>query len=99
MRKPQEWFESQGCSLAHPKVEAWPKIYRQSLGDPCKNCALNFQCSIYAEYKQTESETPATPSTSTTNAEAATILGISKRQVAKLRRNGELDDALANAKA
>ncbi len=92
-RQSLQWFLDNDCMLREPDVVVLVGIYQMSNGDPCDGCAMHEECPAYPKLKampavgdRPSSVQPARE----TNAQAAVRLGVSKRQVAKMRQRGEL---------
>lgn len=111
MPRSREWFEQKGCQLSTNMMGIWPLLFAETRGRPCNDCMMTDDCNIWREVDQHDPAPPAPPvnqvtyetnegiavQANMTNAEAAEILNISKRQVAKLRRAGQLDGMLKEA--
>ena len=101
MRRSLQWYIGNGCQLIDPDPDLLTLIYAETSGWPCNGCSHTLTCQTYHLVEKSEHELeedarfeacfsrPAGKKTET-NAEIAARLGISKRQVAKMRRNGEL---------
>jgi len=83
-----------GCKLAEvTHLVVFQHIYETSNGDPCNGCIYNKKCELLA--RQAEKDLLRRQESFgkvrfETNAKIAERLGISKRQVAKMRKNREL---------
>ena len=73
-----------GCELS----KYFPELYDRTDGDPCIACGGRNECTI--PLKSINHQKPRAKIQTETNAEIATRLGISKRQVAKRRKEGTL---------
>lgn len=81
-------FVTSGCSLADTMpVRAFAELYRMANNDPCKGCTM--PCELKSKLNDREKRVTKTGS-SMTNKQIADNLGISKRQVAKMRAAGTL---------
>lgn len=72
--------------------EGFFALYNTTNGNPCKDCGSNTlgnKCDGYEELKKAN-KSFAKKVYSETNAKAAERLGITKRQVSKMRKKGEL---------
>ncbi len=88
-------FLNKGCELANPEPAVLIDIYDQSGGDPCNGCGCISGCELYRKlgrYSKKNSKPGRARDLKSiaTNAEIAEKKGISKRQAAKLRREGKL---------
>ncbi len=88
-------FLTKGCELANPESAILIDIYNQTNGDPCNGCGYISDCELYRKlgrYSKKNSRPGRTHNLKSvaTNAEIAEEKGISKRQAAKLRREGKL---------
>lgn len=68
----------------------FPGLYQVTAGDPCKDCATVLTCPVREKLK-TKAVTVSAKIPVETNAQIAARLGITKRQVAKRRKEGTLD--------
>ena len=82
-------FLSDNCELrksfGNDKWAAFIYIYKKTNGNPCRECFYKVKCKIYRTFI-----TNTSTNYSETNSEVAERLGISKRKVSKMRRNGEI---------
>jgi hypothetical protein len=93
-----DFYQSE-CQLKEPK-DVFLYIYKASGGNPCFECAYNEKtkehpegCPVRAELMRRRLPgAPPKPPGPKTNAELAKELGVSKRQVAKMRARGEISD-------
>lgn len=69
-------------------------IYTVSIGSPCNGCAWYSDCVLKntSEYKK-----PSNKPKGSTNAELAIKLKTTKRQIAKFRKEGTLEEHLSRA--
>jgi hypothetical protein len=83
-----------GCELAEDlQFSVFKHIYDTSNGDPCDGCAHKQGCAFLTSQAHNESSRRRENFGKVgfeTNAKIAERLGISKRQVAKMRKKGEL---------
>lgn len=75
----------EGCELSR----YFPGLYQVTAGDPCKDCATVSTCPVKIKLSTKPKINPSIPTE--TNAQIAARLGITKRQVAKRRKEGTLD--------
>jgi hypothetical protein len=85
------------CELQKPDPSLLMAIFALSYGDPCSDCNCKNTCPAWAKLQGNEKQlkkalfmTKDVPVTGETNAQVADRLGVSKRQVAKMRRDGKL---------
>lgn len=80
------------CALLSPSPVMLIEIYNRSNGDPCYGCGYANNCQTKHDLKLAAKQKSRGQGIylGETNAEIAKRLGISKRQVAKMRKNGEL---------
>ena len=83
MREIHEYVEA-GCKLADP-ILIFAGIYQLTNGQPCNGCSYKNGCTAIHKINTTKN---AKKSSLMTNAQLASELGISKRQVSKLRIPG-----------
>jgi hypothetical protein len=80
-----------GCELAKPKHEILAGIWNLTGGDPCTGCALQKSCeAIWKIRKAHGGKKRKFTKPVETNAIIAKRLGISTRQVSKMRKRGEI---------
>lgn len=67
-------------------------LYRVTFGDPCPGCAWEANCEVKVKLRLAEKQktTGQQNLIGETNKEIADSMGISPRQVAKMRKRGEL---------
>ena len=107
MQRPARWFVDYDCLLT--KEPVWHATWQDTGGKPCQLCPYSGACRLrhyvthptatekaISDMGKTKPQTVAGPQI--TNAVAAEFLGISKRQAAKLRRDGKLREALEQVK-
>ena len=71
--------------------EGFLGLYSITDGNPCKDCGGKNNCEGYVELKKFSKFAPKPPTTLyETNAQIAERLHITKRQVSKLKKRGEL---------
>ena len=83
-----EDYLKEGCELANPQAAVLIGIYHASGGQPCKECGCK-PCKVFDKFSKTRSRKPVASNVKT-NAEIAKERGISKRQVAKMRKEGKI---------
>lgn len=83
-----------GCRLAEEmEFSVFQYVYIGSLGNPCKGCAYIQKCKLLAKQARdafSRKQKNFGKANFETNAEIAKRLNISKRQVAKMRKRGEV---------
>ena len=83
-----------GCKLSEDmEFAVFKYIYVESSGNPCDGCAYNQGCELSAKQSRAgflKRQRNFGKVSFETNAEVAKRLNISKRQVAKMRKRGEL---------
>jgi len=90
-RKSFNWYINNGCELQRPSMGTFVLVYQKSGGDPCRECNCKDTCKAWPLINHPTSKLqPASSAKVETNADIAARLGISKRQVAKLRKAGKL---------
>jgi hypothetical protein len=91
-RKSSDWYVRNGCELQNPSMKMFEQVYSMSGGNPCDGCNCKDTCNAWPLVNTSSSKSQPTTSTEKveTNAEIAARLGISKRQVAKRRKQGQL---------
>ena len=80
-----------GCKLAEAGFAVFQHIYNTSNGDPCDGCGYNQGCELLekeAKDSRLRKQGNFGKVGFETNAEIAERLGISKRQVVKMRKRG-----------
>lgn len=96
-----QWLIDNGCELQKPNIEILEGIYEISGGEPCKECNCKRTCPAWAEMELETSAAKILVRTNAqegiraigspeTNREIATRLGITKRQVSKMKVAGTL---------
>ncbi len=92
MGKPFFSWYSTGCNYHDENQDKFKRAYQLYNGNPCQVCVYKNTCKKLSDKKSwLAGEIYIAPSTEVkTNAEIAKELGISKRQVAKMRKRGEL---------
>jgi len=85
-------FIRSDCKLLKPDVSILIEIYKLSNGDPCRECCYNGSCQVLKSFqlKEYHKASGQTKYIGKTNQQIADELGISKRQVAKMRKRGEI---------
>ena len=91
MREIHEYVDEK-CQLATSNVLVFEGIYKMTNMNPCHGCGYNHnnKCPVFLKFKREGGipiRNPKYPSLMT-NAQLASELGISKRQVSKLRIHG-----------
>ena len=87
-------FRNGDCELFNNSPMIFIGIYNLSSGKPCMGCAWESGC----ECKKNLNKSSSKPKElKPTNAELGVRLGISGRQVSKLRKAGTLDDILSRS--
>jgi len=106
MKRSANWFVDYECLLT--KEPTWRNAWHDTNGQPCQSCPYKAGCRLryYVTHptatEQSIIDTHRAPQHQSSgpevsNANAAEILGITKRQAAKLRRTGQLRAALDKA--
>lgn len=80
------------CELKQPSVNILIGVYNATNGHPCEGCALKKDCGARHNLELSKQHHRRfQPSVRTeTNADTAKRLGISKRQVSKMRKLGKI---------
>ena len=78
------------CDLLKPSPVILMSIYDMSGGDPCRDCASRNECKTRMRLIKEANEKTTVKTKKETNAEIAIKKGLSKRQVSKMRKRGEL---------
>lgn len=76
-------------------------LWRITQGDPCETGCPRFNCGTCNGYKKVahaKSNVKQSPFSHQTNKQIADKFGISKRQVSKLRKSGQLNEFIDNHK-
>ena len=94
-----DFIKSDYCLLA--KYMIGPNnLYDLSGGNPCKECSYRKNCPTRPKLESRQNRTNRSNKNRypLTNKQIADLLNVSKRQVAKLRKSGELDNEITKAK-
>lgn len=94
-RQSLQWYINHWCLLADVGT-CLRLFYMRTGGYPCEECFRIADCQL--RHQRDENGTlliQPRPAIGASNAQIAQMLGISKRQVARLRRDGKLAAALA----
>lgn len=85
-------FLEADCELQYPTLGIFIGIYHTTNGRPCDDCAMRHNCKERHDLEQIKagSQVPRKRVYTETNRQIADRLGISKRQVSKMRKAGEL---------
>ena len=80
------------CQLKNPRVEILIGIYHATNGSPCDGCGYKYDCQARHEIELAAMKNKRFNSlkVTETNSQIAKRLGISKRQVSKMRKEGKL---------
>lgn len=107
-RKPLNWFFESGCIIGGDDHTAFgvgaliTALYIVTQGNPCNECHCKLTCPAWKLIKAEEEARRSANRPRTgepcgpTNSELAARLGVSKRQISKMRTKGTLDAALSN---
>ena len=87
--KSVEWYLLNGCELCSPSLEMFILVYAATGGNPCNGCNCKGTCKAWSLINHPAAKLHPTKKVET-NADIAERLNISKRQVAKMRREGTL---------
>jgi len=93
-----EDFLSGDCELYNSSSGSFAGLWGLTHGDPCTTGCAWYKDGDCTRYKQAISRQKAKPIfvSKPTNAELSQELGISKRQVSKMRKNGMLEEAMGD---
>ena len=89
--KPAEWYLENECELCEPTIMVFLAVYHLTNGDPCKDCYSKNTCKTFKLINHPSSRSHPKRRVET-NADVACRMGVSKRQVAKMRREGTLEE-------
>jgi len=78
------------CDLLKPSPVILMAIYDMSGGDPCRDCASRNYCITRKRLIEKANNKTSVKANVETNAEIANRMGLSKRQVSKMRKRGDL---------
>ena len=78
------------CDLLKPSPVILMSIYDMSGGDPCRDCASINNCITRERLIEKANKRTSVKANVETNAEIDNRLGLSKRQVSKMRKRGVL---------
>jgi len=85
MKKSMAWLAQNGCELRTDRI-LLTGLYLATGGNPCKECTCQDTCPAWKAIKRGPHPVPITE----TNADIAGRLGVSKRQISKMKKRGEL---------
>ena len=85
-------FIRSDCKLLSPSVVCLTALYELTNGVPCRECSHNRSCHTLNNFKLKDKQRKSGQKmfVGKTNQQIADEMGISKRQVSKMRRKGEL---------
>lgn len=84
-----DWFFENGCELCKPSPDIFFAVFMATNGNPCDGCNCKDTCPAFPLITHPAAKAQPTKKVET-NADIAERLGVSKRQVAKMRQRGEL---------